>query len=551
MNQFAAKFKQCSKLNDLESLYAFMIKNNKTQDSFLVNQFICACSSLRCTELAAAIFHELKDPNIYIYNAIIGSLLRFSHPVKALRMYMDMLKTEVRPTSFTFSSVTKSCTVLSDLNSGNCIHGQIWKYGFESHLHVQTALIDFYSNSGRIGEARRVFDTIGERDGFAWTTMVSSYVRAGDMSSATKLFDEIPEPSTASWNAIINGFARIGNVESAKMFFDKMPLKDLISWTTMINCYSQNRCYKEALESFNKMKDEGIKPDEITMSTIISACAHLGWLNIGKDIHIYLMHAKFDLDVYIGSALVDMYAKCGDMERSLVVFYKLREKNLFCWNSVIEGFAAHGHAKEALAMFHMMMKEKLKPNGVTFISVLSACNHAGLVEDGRSIFTRMTREFSIVPEMKHYGCMVDLLCKAGLLEEALELVGSMRTEPSLVIWGSLLTGCKLHKNLEIAQLVVDKLTVLEPNNSGYRNLLLNMYAEANQWGEVAKIRANMKNLGVEKQCPGSSWIELDKKIFQFAASEDCLPASKEIYWLLDVLAAQLKFTYTPEFNLIC
>ncbi|KAM7521689.1 hypothetical protein LguiA_011591 [Lonicera macranthoides] len=288
------------------------------------------------------------------------------------------------------------------------------------------------------------------------------------------------------------------------------------------------------------MEANGISPDEVTMATVISASAHLGVLDLGKEIHLYVLQNGFDLDVYIGSALIDMYAKCGSLDRSLLVFFKLQEKNIFCWNSVINGLALHGHANEALAMFSRMEKEKIKPNGITFISILSACTHAGLVHEGRRRFQSMLHDFSIPPEIEHYGCMVNLLCKASLLDDALKLIRSMRMEPNCVIWGALLGGCKLHKNLEIAHLVVDKLIVLEPNNSGYYTLLVNMYAEANRWSDVAKIRATMKEHCVEKICPGSSWIETDRNIHQFAASDQYHVASSEIYLLLDELYGQLR-----------
>ncbi|XVF32419.1 hypothetical protein REPUB_Repub17cG0080800 [Reevesia pubescens] len=306
-----------------------------------------------------------------------------------------------------------------------------------------------------------------ERDVFAWTTMVSGFLKAGDLDSSRRLFDEMPERNTATWNAMIDGYARVGDVESAELLFNQMPVKDIISWTTMINCYSRNKQFGEALALFEEMRRNKVSPDEVTMASVISACAHLGALDTGKK-NTSLSNANgFNLDVYIGSALIDMYAKCGSLERSRLVFFKLREKNLFCWNSVIEGLAVHGHAKEALAMFDRMEMQHVKPNGVTFVSVLSACTHTGLVKVGRQRFLSMTHDYSIPPGVEHYGCMVDLLSKTGLLEDALFLIRSMKLEPNSVIWGALLGGCKLHKNLEIAQGSVDELMVLEPDNSGY------------------------------------------------------------------------------------
>ncbi|XP_038713617.1 pentatricopeptide repeat-containing protein At1g06143 isoform X2 [Tripterygium wilfordii] len=455
-------------------------------------------------------------------------------------VYVRMLRAKVLPTSYTFSSLVKACSLLTDLGFGEGGHCHILKYGYESHVFVQTALIDFYSNMGKIVEAKRVFDKMPKRDVFAWTTMVSAHIRLGDLSSARRLFDAMHEKNIATWNAMIDGYSRVGNLESAESLFRVMSKRDLISWTTMINCYSQNKQFREALAVFNEMQANGISPDEVTMATVISACAHLGALDLGNEIHLYVMQNGFDLDVYIGSSLIDMYAKCGNLNKSLLVFYKLREKNLFCWNSVIDGLAVHGQAEEALAMFKRMEREKVTPNGVTFISVLSACNHAGLVEEGRKRFLSMTSDYSIPPQVEHYGCMVDLLGKAGLIEDALELIRTMKFEPNSVIWGALLGGCKLHRNLEIAQIAVNKLLVLEPNNSGYYTLLVNMYAEVNQWGQVGKLRATMKELGIEKTCPGSSWIEMDKKVHEFSASDQSHPSSDDINVLLAGLDGQMK-----------
>ncbi|KAK0582096.1 hypothetical protein LWI29_021466 [Acer saccharum] len=337
----------------------------------------------------------MKEPNVFVYNALIKGFVHCAHLLKALQFYMSMLRANVFPTSYTFSSLIKACTLLLGISVGKAVHGHIWKHGFDAHVFVQTALIDFYSNLNKISESRRVFDEMPERDVFSWTTMVSAYVRDGYLCSARRLFDEMPEKNIATWNTMIDWYARLGNVGAAELLFNEMPAKDIISWTTMITCYSQNKQFREALYMFNDMKMNGFSPDEVTISSVISACAHLGALDLGKEIHLYLMQNGFNLDVYIGSALIDMYAKCGSLDRSLSVFFKLQEKNLFCWNSIIEGLAVHGFANEALAMFDRMETEKINPNGVTFISILSACTHAGFVKEGLRRFQSMTRKYFI------------------------------------------------------------------------------------------------------------------------------------------------------------
>lgn len=548
IHTIANQLKKCSSVKELECVYATMVKTNANQDCFLANQFISFCTSrFHRTDYAILAFTQMQESNVFVYNALIRGFVHCGHPLQAIAFYLHMLRAEVFPSSYTFSSLIKACSLLLGICSGEAVHGQVWKNGFSSHVFVQTALIDYYSNSNKFFESRRVFDEMPQRDIFSWTTMVLAHVRVGDLSSARRLFDEMPERNIATWNTMIDAYARLGNVGAAELLFNKMPARDIISWTTMITCYSQNNQFRDALDAFNEMKKSGIRPDQVTMATVLSTCAHLGALNLGREIHFYVMQIGFDIDVYIGSALIDMYAKCGSLDRSLSVFFKLREKNLFCWNSIIEGLAAHGFAHEALAMFDRMTCENVKPNGVTFISVLSACAHAGLVEEGRRRFLSMTCEYSITPEVEHYGCMVDLLSKASLLEEALELIRSMKCQPNAIIWGALLGGCKLHRNLEIAHIAVNELMVLEPNNSGYCTLLLNMYAEVSRWAEVTKIRVAMKELGIEKRCPGSSWIEMERKVYQFAASDKSHPASDEIYSFLSKLDGQLKLaSYVPE-----
>ncbi|KAI4374141.1 hypothetical protein MLD38_012170 [Melastoma candidum] len=537
--QVLSQLGRCNTLTHLESLYAFMVKKHADQDCFLMNQFISVCSHAGRVRLSVAAFERMRCPNVFVYNAMIRSLVCCGFPRDALRCFGNMLAAGVRPTSYTFSSLMKACGASNDPRSGAGVHGHVRRSGLDSNLFVQTALVDFYGRFHEVGDAKKVFDEMIERDVFAWSTLISSYTRVGDMISARCLFDQMPERNTATWNSLIDGYSRMGEVEMAESLFDSMTERDVISWTTMITCYSQNRRYGGALALFEEMTSLGIMPDEVTLATVLSACAHHGALYAGRKIHRFLLQNQVWIDVYVGSALVDMYAKCGDLSASLLVFYKLLEKNLFCWNSIIEGLAMHSQAKQALVMFGKMEKEKVQPNGVTFISVLSACSHAGLVKEGRIIFQRMMKDYSLDPEVEHYGCMVDLLSKAGLLEEALEMVNSMTTPPNSVIWGTVLTGCKIHKNLDIARIAIDALNVLEPDGGGHQALLVSMYAESNRWVEVAEIRAAMKDARAVES-PGHSCIEVDGQIHQFAASDSYHPNSNHIYLLLDNLELQMR-----------
>ncbi|KAK7309875.1 hypothetical protein RJT34_06961 [Clitoria ternatea] len=265
-----------------------MIKTNATKDCFLMNQFISACSSLSCIYLATSAFSHVENPTVMVYNALIRGCVHCGHPDQALVYYVNMLRNNVMPTSYSFLSLVKACTLLMDSVFGKAAHAPIWKHTFASNVFVQTALVEFYSTLGDEGNSRKVFDDMPERDVFSWTTIILAHVRNGDMVSAQKLFDDMPEKNIASWE------------------------------------------YNDSWYVFHEIIDKGMIPDEVTMTTVLSACAHLGALEIGKEIQLYLIQNTFDLDVYIGSSLVDMYAKCGSIDESLLVSYKLQNKNLFC-----------------------------------------------------------------------------------------------------------------------------------------------------------------------------------------------------------------------------
>ncbi|CAH2038781.1 unnamed protein product [Thlaspi arvense] len=308
--------KQRSSPKLLESALAAMIKSSQNQDCFLMNQFITACTSFNRLDLAVSSMTQMQGPNVFVYNALILGFVTCSYPTRSLEFYVRMLRDSVSPSSYTYSSLVKASAFDSVL--GESVQAHICKFGFCFHVQIQTTLIGFYSALGRIREARKVFDEMPERDYVTWSAMVSAYRQVLDMDSAICLANQMPEKNVATWNCLIDGYTKLGNVELAESLFNQMPAKDIISWTTMINGYSHNKRYREAISVFYKMTEEEIVPDEVTMSTVISACAHLGVLDVGKEVHMYTVQNGFLLDVYIGSALVDMYSKCGSLNRALL-----------------------------------------------------------------------------------------------------------------------------------------------------------------------------------------------------------------------------------------
>ncbi|KAG6491108.1 pentatricopeptide repeat-containing protein At1g06143-like [Zingiber officinale] len=544
---FSSLLRCCRSLEVLKSVHATMIKSNAHQDSFFVNQFVSQCSRIRQVGYALQVSAQMAEPNVFVYNAVFGGLVQEFASRECVELYVGMLRSNVLPDGYTFSYLVKACAQLSAVELGAAVHAQIEKLGFGRQILVRTVLMDFYSSIGWIGEARKLFDEMSDRDVVSWTAMIHSHSCVGDMISARRLFDEMPERSVVSWNTMIAGYGRSGDVETANSLFNEMPEKNLVSWTTMISCYSQNKRYKEAIECFERMKAAGVSPDEVTMTTAISACAHLGALNVGRELHLYSMSNKLNFSVHLGSALVDMYAKCGCLEKALITFYKLEEKNTFCWNCIIEGLAIHGYGSDAITMFRKMNEEgKARPNFVTFVSVLSACNHSGMIEEGRRLFSSMIKDYSICPVMEHYGCMVDLLSRGGHLEEALNLMSTMPMKPNAVMWLALLSGCRIHRNMELTEISAEKLLSLEPNNSSHYMLLINIYSEGKAWEKVERVREMMKEKEVQKRTPGCSWIDINGVVREFAAGH-MFQLSSEMYFLLLRLDRQLKLVgFSPE-----
>lgn len=334
--------------------------------------------------------------------------------------------------------------------------------------------------------------------------------------------------------------------------FDGMTERDCVCWNAMIDGYAKHGRPDEAMGLFRAMLRSGFKADEVTVVTVLSAVAQLGSLESGKWVHSYVENHRRNIgfSVRVGTALVDMYYKCGSLEDACLVFDKMPEKDVVAWNSMIAGYAMHGHSQKALELFYKLRNTKLKPTDITFIGVLNACSHAGLVQKGRELFNLMQNEYKIEPKIEHYGCMVDLLGRAGLVDEAYQLVQKMRIKPDLVMWGSLLASCRLHKKMALGERIANFLLGNGQADSGTYTLLSNIYAVVGNWSEVNRVRALMRENGVQKE-PGCSSIEVDYKVHEFVVSDMRHPKSEEIYSMLDELNGLLKaHGYKPQTELV-
>ncbi|URD85604.1 PPR repeat [Musa troglodytarum] len=338
---------------------------------------------------------------------------------------------------------------------------------------------------------------------------------------------------------MISAYAKNGRVVEARRLFDQMPYRNLVSWNTMIAGYSHNGCVAEALQHFKMMRKEGKDPDWSTFACALSGCANLAALQVGTQLHNLLLKSGHIIDIFAGNALITMYARCGRILTARQVFDEMVSVDLVSWNSLIAGHALNGYAKAAISIFQEMKKNGVAPDEVTFIGLLSACSHAGMVDDGLELFYSMSRDYPITPVAEHYACVVDLLGRAGRLGEALKLVKGMPIKANAGIWGSLLGACRMHKNPEVANVAAEKLFEFEPHTTSNYVLLSNIHAEAGSWGEVERVRVLMKERGVWKQ-PARSWIEIKNEVRSFSSDDSTEPRAAEVFMVLRVLNAQMR-----------
>ncbi|KDP41842.1 hypothetical protein JCGZ_26860 [Jatropha curcas] len=535
-----------------------------------------------------------EKTNVFSWNELIAELARGGDSLESLRAFSSMRKLNLKPNRFTFPCTIKACSAVLDLHSGKQAHQQALVFGFESDFFVSSALIDMYSKCGRLNDAKILFDEIPQRSIVSWTSMITGYVQNGNAHEALLLFkeflieesernDEVFMDSVAMVsvlsacsrvpragviegihgfvvkrgldkdigveNTLLDAYAKCGEMASSKNVFDGIINKDAVSWNSMIAVYAQNGLSSEAFQTFHGMIMDGdVKYNAFTLSSLLLACAHSGALRMGQCIHDQVIRLGFDDNVIVGTSIIDMYSKCGRVEMARKAFNGMQVKNVKSWTAMIAGYGMHGCAREALEVFYMMIKVGVKPNYITFISVLAACSHAGLLDEGRYWFNAMKHQFNVEPGVEHYGCMVDLLGRTGHLNEAYHMIKGMTAKPDFVLWGSLLAACRIHKNVELAEISAGELFELDPSNCGYYILLSNIYADAGRWKDVEKMRVLVQDRGLVKP-PGFSLVELKGRVHVFLVGDKEHPECEKIYRFLDELYVKLQQAgYVPNMD---
>ncbi|CAJ2673983.1 unnamed protein product [Trifolium pratense] len=492
-----------------------MLKTSLDQNDINLSRFIHKSASLNFPNYSYSIFtsnHNRPLP-IFVYNNVIWALSS-SNPTRAVSLFNVVRSFGLSFDSYSLPYVMKAIVSLNDVVLGKQVHCVGIVTGLDCYLSVVSSIIQMYSCCcNDVVSARKMFDDdhgFG-KNGSVWNAMIAAYAKVGDVCNARKLFDSMPQMD-----------------------------KDVISWTTLISGYTQTHNPNEAIKLFRRMQLENVKPDEIAILAVLSACADLGALHLGEWIHNYIEKHKLNKIVPIYNSLIDMYAKSGNIHKALQLFENMKHKTIITWTTMITGLALHGLGKEAIHIFSCMEKEgRVKLTEVTFIAVLSACSHVGLVELGRDYFTSMRSRYGIEPKIEHYGCMIDLLGRAGHLQEAKELVLRMPFEPNAAIWGSLLAASTRCSDAELAEEALRHLTVLEPGHSGNYSLLSNTYASLGRWSESREARKVMRDAGVEKM-PGVSFIEVNSRVYEFIAGDKSSIYFVDIFDILHNLDLQIK-----------
>ncbi|KAK9117363.1 hypothetical protein Sjap_016310 [Stephania japonica] len=511
VDAFALLLKQCTTLSSLTQTHALILRSSLHTNNSLASTLVTLYAALHSPRRAHRAFSSVPAPTLSLFNHAIRAFSKTpSFQSNVIELYSQMVRNRIRPDNFTHPFVLNSCGALSRPKHGSEVHGRAVRTGFCGYLPVCNALVDMYGKCGLLGlaskvfdempkrdvvsynallgahakagvdmeGARRVFDGMPERNVISWNAMLVGYVNGGELEFARYVFDRMPERNVVSWTTMLVGYTKNGWLELGRVVFDSMPERNLVSWTAMITGYAQNGRPGEALKLFRKMEELGMKPDAVTMTSVISATAQLGGPNLANFIESFVDGEMIERNERVLTALVDMHAK-----------------------------SSHGHGSKALEVFNRMRDEGVEPDCITFIGVLSACSHTGIVDEGLRYWEIMVKDCKIKPVKDHYACMVDMLGRSGRLDEAYEMVKSMPMGPHPEALGALLAACRTYGNVEIAENVALKLLELEPDNTGNYSLLADIYASRGRWDDAVRVRVGMKEKRVNK-LPGCSWVEV-------------------------------------------
>lgn len=539
----------CRTPSHLAQLQAQALKTRLDADAVVAGKLILiAAVTLEGTlPHALRLFSSLPAPardDPFIYNALIRGLAESDQPAGAVAAYSSMRRAAVPPDSFTFAFALKGAANARSCAPGRQLHAQAALHGLDSHIYVATTLVSMYAECGQGDAALRIFDEMPQRNVVAWNAAITARLRCDDVAGAEALFSRMPARNSTSWNLLLAGHIRSGELPPAARIFHQMPEKDPVSWSTMITGHARDGDFEEAFLLFRESLRARCRPNEVTLTAVLSACAHAGALVFARSLHARLDKAGLRHLVAVGNALLDAYAKCGELEMARRVFYRWMEKrSVVSWTAMVAGLAMHGRGEEAVRVFREMEEQGTRPDGVAFVTLLYACSHGGLVEKGYHLFCMMEERYGIEPSVEHYGCMVDMYARAGRLEEAYQFVLRMPARPNAVVWRTVLGACSVRGDVAMAERVERRLAELEPGDAGDHVLLSNTYAAAGRWEDAAVVRTTMSRRRIKKP-PGWSAVEVGTAVYRFVAGEDQSGEAEAM--LAEIMSRLAAEGYVPE-----
>lgn len=586
----------CAKLGALDEgkqIHGYVIRNALESNILICNSLINMYMKNNDPVLARTVFDLMENRNLSSWNSIISGYTILGYLHEALNLFQDMqiynVKPDIvtwncllsghllselyfevlsilrkmqyagyKPNSVSIISVLQAICKLGFLKFGKEIHCYVLRNGFESNLHVVTSLLDMYVKNNDLIQAKTVFDNMKNRNIFAWNTLISGYVSVGRFEEVRSFLDLMGmggiKPDLITYNIMVSGYSSLGCIKEALDILIKMKTSGLapnvVSWTALISGCSQNGYHEDAFRYSIEMQTEGIKPNSSTLSSLLRSCAGLSLLQKGKEIHCHSIRNGLVEDVFMTTALIDMYSKSGSYKNAYDVFQNAKKKTLASWNSMIGGLAMYSFANEAISLFHKMPDENIQPDSITFTAVLSSCKNSGLIDQGWKYFDLMKREYNIIPKIEHYTCMVDLLGRAGYIDEAWDIIQTMPMQPDVTVWGSFLGSCRVHENLNLGKIAARKLFELEPQNPANYISLMNLYAVLNKWEDVDRIRTLMRARGL-KNGHIWSWIQIKQTVHVFSARGKPHQDEGEIHFELYQLISEMKnLGYVPAIDCV-
>ncbi|KAK7287428.1 hypothetical protein RIF29_00704 [Crotalaria pallida] len=582
--------KSCAGLRRLElgrTIHGFL-KKKLDNDMFVGSSLIELYS--RCGQMNDAfnVFMEYPKPDVVLWTSMVTGYEQSGSPELAIAFFSQMVASGcVSPDPVTLVSATSACAQLSDFKRGTSIHGFVKKRGFDTKLGLANSMLNLYRKTGSVKSAANLFREMPNKDIISWSSMVACYADNGDETNALDLFNGMVnagiEPNwvtvvsalqacASSTNleegmkihklavnygfeldmavstALMDMYMKCFSPENAVLLFNRMPKKDVVSWAVLFSGYAEIGMPHMSMGVFCNMLSHGTQPDAIALVKILAASSELGILQQALCLHGFLTKSGFDNNIFIGSSLIELYAKCSSIDNANKVFKGMSNKDVVTWSSIIAAYGFHGQGEEALKLFHQMVNSSdVKPNSVTFLSILSACSHAGLVKEGMKMFDTMVNTYGLKPNLDHYGIMVDLLGRTGELDRALDLINHMPVQAGPHVWGALLSACRIHQNMKIGEVAAKNLFPLDPKHAGYYILLSNIYCVNKNWHNAAKLRTLIKENRLKK-IVGQSTIELKNEVRSFVAL-DRFHESDHIYEMLRKLDSNMREGYAPQIQL--